>query len=87
MAAKIGKSTREIDVDNIEAERPPLSAVHSNDWLARSLAILEDLVDTDECNYDHHGNCQAHGWTGVDPSCPHKRAKTLLAEVEEVKAG
>ena len=29
----MGKSTREIDMDNIEAERPFLSAVHSNDLL------------------------------------------------------
>lgn len=41
--------------------------------------ILEDLVDRDECSYDHHGYCQAHGWFEVDPICPHARAKTLLA--------
>jgi 16S rRNA G966 N2-methylase RsmD len=58
-----------------------LSNVRSNDLLSRSLSILEDMVDPDECSYDHHGNCQAHGWTGIDPSCPHKRAKELLAEI------
>jgi len=64
-----------------------LSNVHSNDWLARSLAILEDMIDPNECNYDHHGNCQEHGWTGIDPSCPRKRAKELIAEFAEMKAG
>ena len=54
--------------------------VRSNDLLARCMSIIRSMVDPDECSYDHHGNCQAHGWTGIDPSCPHKRAKELLAE-------
>ena len=40
----MGKSTREIDVDNIEAERPLLSAVHSNALLCGCPPILELVV-------------------------------------------
>ena len=58
-----------------------LSNVRPNDLLDRCMSIIRGMVDPDECSYDHHGNCQAHGWTGTDPSCPHKRAKELLAEI------
>lgn len=40
-------------------------------------SIVRDLTDPDECTFDHHGNCQAHGWTQTDPKCPHARAKEL----------
>ncbi len=59
-----------------------LSNVRSNDLLARSLAILEDMIDSGECWYDHHGYCQEHAWMTINPSCPHKRAKQLLAEIK-----
>jgi hypothetical protein len=42
------------------------------------LVALRDIVDPDPCHLDHHGYCQAHGWTGDEP-CPHARAKDLLA--------
>jgi hypothetical protein len=42
-------------------------------------ALVRDLYDDGECWYDHHGYCQGHGWTKTDPTCPHARAKTLLA--------
>lgn len=41
--------------------------------------LLRDLVDPDDCEFDHHGYCQAHGWTETEPRCPHARAKELLA--------
>jgi hypothetical protein len=40
-------------------------------------AILRDLVDPDDCWFDHHGYCQAHGWL-EEGVCPHKRAKDWL---------
>ena len=40
--------------------------------------LLVDLVDTDDCQFDHHGYCQAHVWLDERP-CPHARAKTILA--------
>jgi len=46
------------------------------------LELIDDLTDKDECDLDHHGNCQTHGWTvgeSDNRECPHKRAKELLA--------
>lgn len=43
--------------------------------------LLIDLVDPDECQLDHHGNCQTHGWTageGDNKKCPQKRLKEFL---------
>lgn len=57
------------------------------DLLRESLDILKDMVDSDECQYDHHGNCQTHGWSNsnsdgiIISSCPHKRAKKLLERI------
>lgn len=62
-----------------------LSGVRSNDLLSRFLAILEDIIDPNECDYDHHGYCQEHGWFDPDIPCPHKRAKELLTEFAEIK--
>lgn len=49
--------------------------------LRAELAVLRDLVgslvDTDPCDLDHHGYCQAHGWTYTDPACPMARAAGL----------
>lgn len=42
------------------------------------LQLIRDLTDPDPCQYDHHGYCQAHGWTETEPRCPHARAKELL---------
>ncbi|MCP2162679.1 hypothetical protein [Williamsia serinedens] len=42
---------------------------------ARSL--IGDLYDESECWYDHHGYCQAHGWTDTS-LCPHRRAAIVL---------
>lgn len=47
---------------------------------ATLLALLADFVDPDPCELDHHGYCQAHGWTDTEPRCPHARAKELLAQ-------
>lgn len=33
-------------------------------------------VDPDDCSYDHHGDCQAHGFFGS--RCGHAVAKELL---------
>jgi hypothetical protein len=46
------------------------------------ILILLDLVDFSECEYDHHGNCQAHGWIVHDDNreCVQKRLKEYLAE-------
>lgn len=44
------------------------------------LQLIRRLTDPDECSYDHHGGCQAHGFS-KDEGCPHADAlKLLLAE-------
>lgn len=43
--------------------------------------LLEALVDGDDCSFDHHGGCQAHGYLSLEPGelCPQFELKTLLA--------
>ena len=51
--------------------------------LARSLEILKDIYDEGECQYDHHGSCQTHGWINMgNCPCPHMRARALFEEIE-----
>ena len=42
--------------------------------------LLERLVDEDECWFDHHGGCQAHGFLSLKPGemCPNAEAKQIL---------
>ncbi|MDN3244117.1 hypothetical protein [Streptomyces sp. ZSW22] len=55
---------------------------------ATLLDLVRDFLDPDPCSFDHHGYCQAHGYLGGEPmSCPHGRAKKLLAELEQPAAG
>lgn len=46
--------------------------------------LLRSLVDKDDCWFDHHGGCQAHGFLSLEPGqlCPHEEAKQLLARAE-----
>ena len=48
--------------------------------LLESLSIIKDLIDIDECMYDHHGYCQTH--SGDLNPCPHERAKLLLNKLK-----
>lgn len=51
--------------------------------LSLLLELVDDLADLDPCSFDHHGNCQAHGWTRSDRQCPHRRAQALLVFAED----
>lgn len=44
--------------------------------------LLESLVDPDDCQLDHHGGCQAHGYLSLKPGekCPQAQLVTLLAQ-------
>lgn len=42
------------------------------------LGLIDDLTDSGECSFDHHGYCQGHCWFETNPPCPHGRAKRLL---------
>ncbi|MBF6289290.1 hypothetical protein [Nocardia cyriacigeorgica] len=52
--------------------------------LAQLRQLVRDLTDPDECWFDHHGGCQAHGYLSLEPGelCPHAEAKQLIAEWE-----
>lgn len=47
------------------------------------LRLVRELVDQDECWFDHHGGCQAHGYLWLEPGeqCPHAEAEALLARL------
>lgn len=50
--------------------------------------LLRDLVDPDDCHFDHNGGCQAHGYLSLQPGeqCPHAEAKALLAALTPPEA-
>lgn len=47
--------------------------------------LLDALTDPDECWFDHHGGCQAHGFLSLEPGerCPHAEAREILAALPE----
>ena len=47
------------------------------------MLLINDLTDPDDCWFDHHGGCQAHGILGLEPGekCPHAEAGELLAQM------
>lgn len=44
--------------------------------------LINSLIDEDECSFDHHGGCQAHGYLSLDQGemCPQEEAKRLIEE-------
>ena len=50
--------------------------------------LLEALIDPEECCFDHHGGCQAHGYLSLEPGerCPQAEARELLAASIENEA-
>jgi len=53
------------------------------DILKIAIQLLEMLADEDECEYDHHGYCQVHGWMDSEVECPHKQVKQFLEMMKE----
>lgn len=51
------------------------------DTLTAPRNLLEALADGDDCDFDHHGGCQAHGYLSLEPGelCPQRELKDLLA--------
>ncbi|BAD58844.1 hypothetical protein [Nocardia farcinica] len=51
--------------------------------------LVRDLTDPDECWFDHHGGCQAHGYLSLEPGelCPHAEAKQLIADWDQAGPG
>lgn len=46
-----------------------------------SVELLESLVDEDDCWFDHHGGCQAHGYLSLQQNeeCPQHELKRRLS--------
>lgn len=59
-----------------------------SDSITIPVDLLRSLVDEDNCWFDHHGGCQAHGFLSLEPGekCPHAEAKELLAGHENGQA-
>jgi hypothetical protein len=53
--------------------------------LATAMAVIHELIDEDDCWFDHHGGCQAHGYLSLEPGerCPQAVAKDLLAKYRQ----
>lgn len=45
--------------------------------------LIRDLIDPDDCWFDHNGGCQAHGYLELQAGemCPHAKAKAWLATI------
>lgn len=52
-----------------------------------SVELLESIVDDEDCWFDHHGGCQAHGYLRLEPGelCPQRELKDLLASVNDAE--
>lgn len=52
-----------------------------DDALIVSRDLLESLVDSDACWFDHHGGCQGHGYLSLQPGeiCPQMELRQLLS--------
>lgn len=80
----IGRIWTGPDADFIVAARNKGPALLNEVRSLRSL--VRDFLDPDPCSFDHHGYCQAHGYLGGEPlSCPHGRARTMLAEINALE--
>lgn len=64
----------------VERERGRLAGRAEERASLRSL--VEDLVDLEDCQFDHHGFCQTHFWMVPGSRCPHARARDFLVETE-----
>jgi len=47
------------------------------------VAMVRDMVDPDDCWFDHNGGCQAHGYISLQHGelCPQAEAKAWLASL------
>lgn len=52
--------------------------------VAKATALIRDLTDPDDCSFDHHGGCQAHGYLSLEPGepCPQQDAKDWATAME-----
>lgn len=56
--------------------------------LAEAVNLLGQLTDAEDCSFDHHGDCQAHGFFDLTGClCPHQAAKNLIAKITGLPVG
>lgn len=62
-------------VADLQAELAEIKGSHK-----QALTLLAELVDTEDCWFDHHGGCQAHGYLSLEQGekCPQFEVKELL---------
>ena len=78
------KSTEEYEAE-FDRWLATVEAAAEQRGAAPLLKLLEELVDPDDCWFDHHGGCQAHGFISLEPgeTCPHQDAKELIRADQE----
>lgn len=55
--------------------------MNTEEQIVKLKELLSELVDPDDCWFDHHGGCQAHGFLSLNgQTCPHAEAKAILQE-------
>lgn len=82
--ARWGAGSGSLQTFSEEAGRD-LAALASEGLVVVSAELLDALTDPDECWFDHHGGCQAHGFLSLEPGerCPQVEAQELLAALPE----
>lgn len=62
-----------------------LTASLDPDALEYLKALTDSLVDDDDCWFDHHGGCQAHGYLSLEAGevCPQAELKDLVDRLKE----
>lgn len=69
---------REIVAADKDIHRRYCGALQLTERVAELESILLDFTQSGECRFDHHGNCQEHGWFDPAKGCPNARAKAVL---------
>ena len=70
-----GERAADAEIERLRARVAELEAERD-----RLRELVGELVDDDDCWFDHHGYCQAHGWCDTEPACPHARGKALAGK-------
>lgn len=54
--------------------------------MREAVEILKDIVDENDCRFDHHGGCQEHGYLSLEhgEECPQGRARRFIKENSHV---
>lgn len=75
---------------NLEGDRHPSMhtlaveavAALESEFTYVPLDLLESLVEVDSCHFDHNGNCQGHGYFGLEQGelCPQQELKNIIAD-------